>query len=57
MCPVDIYLASLIYFLASFRHLFVLMEIFDWCPGDIKLVSWRYLVVVLDIFYRCLRDI
>jgi len=26
------------------------MVTFDWCPGDISLVSWRYLVGVILIF-------
>jgi len=33
------------------------LEIFDWCPGDICWVSWRYLMGVQGIFDGCPGDI
>jgi len=32
------------------RFLIDVLEIFDWCPGDIFWVSQRYLIGVLQIF-------
>jgi len=37
--------------------LVVVLEIFDWCPGDILLVSLKYLIAVLEIFDWCPGDI
>jgi len=33
------------------------LEIIDWCPGDIRCVSFTYLNGVLQIFDRCHGDI
>jgi len=39
------------------RYFVGVLEKFDWCPGDIYLVSWRYLMGVLKRFNGCPGDI
>jgi len=33
------------------------LEIFDWCPGDMCFLSCRYFIGVLEIFHWCPGDI
>jgi len=41
----------------TWRYLIGVLEIFDWCSGDIWWFSWRYLMGVLEIFDGCALDI
>jgi len=43
--------------MVSWRYFIGVLEMFDWCPGDILWVSWRYFIGVVEIFDGCPGDI